>query len=143
MSIAVSQPTGLPSAETIVDGENVLAILVRRNFKPGATEFITTPDSVQQVGLVVYPAGGVVKAHRHPPVEREIRGTPETLMIRMGAVDADLYSSQGALVRTIRLEEGDVIILIDGGHGFRMIEDTVILEVKQGPYLGIHDKVQL
>ena len=40
------------------------------------------------------------------------------------------------------LESGDIIILAAGGHGFEMLEDTEIFEVKQGPYAGENDKTR-
>ena len=40
------------------------------------------------------------------------------------------------------LEQGDVILLADGGHGFKMLEDSEIIEIKQGPYSGDKDKVR-
>jgi hypothetical protein len=38
------------------------------------------------------------------------------------------------------LETGDIILLVAGGHGFRCLEDTVLLEIKQGPYTGLVEK---
>lgn len=119
---------------------SLLAIVVRKNFTPDSTQFVTQSVAVQQVGLIVYPAGEEIAAHYHPPAQRMIHGTPETLIIRSGLVDADIYDPDGQLIRTVRLEEGDVLILVAGGHGFRMSADSVILEVKQGPYLGADDK---
>ena len=35
---------------------------------------------------------------------------------------------------------GDIILLVSGGHDFLMLEDTEMIEVKQGPYAGDDDK---
>jgi hypothetical protein len=44
------------------------------------------------------------------------------------------------LVASRELRSGDITLMVGGGHGFRMQEDTVFLEVKQGPYTGIDEK---
>jgi hypothetical protein len=46
----------------------------------------------------------------------------------------DVYDDDQRLVATHELVEGDVMVMVAGGHGFRMLEDTVLLEIKQGPY---------
>ena len=40
------------------------------------------------------------------------------------------------------LNKGDIILLIKGGHGFSVIEDVKMIEVKQGPYAGDKDKIR-
>ena len=40
------------------------------------------------------------------------------------------------------LGPGDVIILMSGGHGFEVLEDLNMVEVKQGPYVGDADKTR-
>ena len=43
---------------------------------------------------------------------------------------------------TRTLKTGDVILLVSGGHDFEMLEDTDMVEVKQGPYSGVEDKAR-
>jgi hypothetical protein len=126
--------------EHITSGESTLAIIVRRGYRPGATEFVTTPDLNQQVGLIVYPAGGEIARHVHRPLERRTVGTAEVLLVREGSCEIDVYDDGRALVATRVLEQGDVMLMVGGGHGFRMLEDTVLVEVKQGPYPGLDEK---
>jgi hypothetical protein len=40
------------------------------------------------------------------------------------------------------LNQGDVVLLAYGGHGFEMLEDSEMIEVKQGPYAGEMDKIR-
>ena len=40
------------------------------------------------------------------------------------------------------LEQGDVILLASGGHGFQVLEDLEMYEIKQGPYAGENDKTR-
>ena len=101
--------------------------------------FLTPPDFKQQVGFIVYPRGGEVSRHVHRQLERRLTGTSEVLILRSGRCEIDVYNDARELIATRELREGDVMLMVGGGHGFRMLEDTVLLEVKQGPYTG-HDE---
>jgi len=125
--------------DVISAGGNVLAYVVR-GADPGGTTFPVPPEVPLQVGFVVYPAGGEIARHEHVPLERRLDKTCEVLIVRSGSCDVDLYDGDRRLVATERLETGDVILLVEGGHGLRMNEDTVLLEVKQGPYTGLGEK---
>jgi hypothetical protein len=126
--------------ERITSGDDVLALVVRASHRPAATTFLTDPEHVQQVGFVVYGRGGEVARHAHLPVERRIVGTPEVIVVRAGRCELDVFDDRRELVATRELREGDVMVMLGGGHGFRMLEDTVLLEVKQGPYGGEAEK---
>ena len=117
-----------------------LAYIVKGKWKPEQTTFLTPSDFSLQMGLIVYPAGGVIIPHVHLPVVRMVSGTNEVVMVRQGACDVDIYTNDRVLVGTYALEEGDTILLLGGGHGFRMREDTILFEVKQGPFLDGKDK---
>jgi hypothetical protein len=117
-----------------------LAYVIRGSFRPEKTTFLTPPNCKQQVGYVVYPAGGEVARHVHKPLVRELVGTSEVLVVRQGRCLMDVYSDTRELVATRELETGDIMLMVGGGHGFRMLEDTVLLEVKQGPYTGVDEK---
>lgn len=126
--------------ETIATGGTPLASIIRMGRLPSRTTFVTPPALNQQVGFIVYPTGGEIKRHLHRPVERRLVGTSEVLVVLRGRCEVDLYSEERELVATCELREGDIIVVIAGGHGFRMLEDTVLLEVKQGPYTGEDEK---
>ena len=130
----------MESVEHIVFEGKPLAYIVRSEMVPTATTFLTPPDFKQQVGFVVYPTGGEIQRHVHRPVERHLIGTSEVIVVRQGRCEIDIYNNQRQLVATKELREGDILLMIDGGHGFRMLEDTVFLEIKQGPYTGVEDK---
>ncbi len=117
-----------------------IATILRRDFRPEQTTFITPDAYYQQTGLVVYPAGGVIKRHLHLPLQRHLVGTPETILVRAGKVEVDLFGLDRTPLGTWVLEAGDLIILAGGGHGFRCLENTILLEVKQGPYTGLKEK---
>jgi len=126
--------------EIINWNDQPLAYILRPNPLPDKTTFITPPEFKQQVGFIVYPAGGVVKKHLHLPLERHLVGTSEVLVVQKGRCLADIYSDERELVATRELKAGDVMLMVGGGHGFRILEDTVFLEIKQGPFLPVAEK---
>lgn len=126
--------------EKIVWGDVPLAYIIRGDLMPSRTTFLTPPQFKQQVGFVVYPAGGEIQRHVHRPLSRHLIGTSEVLIVRRGRCEIDIYNDDRELVATRELREGDVMLMVGGGHGFHMLEDTVFLEVKQGPYTGQDEK---
>ena len=130
----------MQSVEWIKDGEEVLAMVLRTKYLPDATEFLTPDSYKQQVGFIVYKQGKEIAPHDHKPLERKLIGTSEVLVLKKGKVEASVYSAKRELVQKVILNEGDLLLLVAGGHGFKMIEDSVLLEIKQGPYTGLQEK---
>ena len=129
-----------PYVEIISWKSEPLTYIIRTNTLPERTIFLTPPDFKQQVGFIVYPQGGEIARHIHRPLERHLIGTSEVLVVLKGRCLLDVYNDQRELVATRELQIGDIMLLVGGGHGFRMLEDTVFLEIKQGPYIGVEEK---
>lgn len=130
----------MEQVEKIVSNGKPLAYIIRGELEPTQTTFFTPPEFKQQVGYIVYPAGGEIQRHLHRPLERNLVGTSEVLIVRRGRCQIDIYDDGRKLVASRELRSGDITLMVGGGHGFRMQEDTVFLEVKQGPYTGIDEK---
>lgn len=126
--------------ERLTSNGVVLCLIVRAAVRPESTTFLTPPEYKQQVGFVVYPAGGEIARHVHRPLERHLVGTSEVLLVREGRCLLDVYDDDRTLVATRELGPGDLMLMVGGGHGFRMLEPTVFLEIKQGPYTGLDEK---
>jgi hypothetical protein len=122
--------------ETIADAGVVLAYIAHGAVLPSETTFLTPVECNMQVGHVVYPSGGEIPRHAHLPVERHLVSSTEVLVIQRGRCEVDVYSEDRRLVATRELALGDILISVGGGHGFRVLEDLVLLEIKQGPYPG-------
>lgn len=126
--------------EHITWNSQYIATVIRSGYLPEETTFVTPDAYYQQTGFVVYPKGGVIRRHSHIPIQRHLVGTPEALIVRRGKAEVDLYALDKSLLGTWTLNEGDIILLAGGGHEFRCLEDTVLLEIKQGPYTGLVEK---
>lgn len=119
-----------------------LGILIKANYNQNGIQFFTNDNDSQQLGYMNRPVGYEIKPHRHNLVQREVHLTQEVLFIKSGKVRVDFYSNQQEYLESRILNPGDVILLSDGGHGFKMLEPSEIIEVKQGPYCGEQDKVR-
>jgi mannose-6-phosphate isomerase-like protein (cupin superfamily) len=129
--------------ETITCRDQVLAILVRANYRGDGIRFFTPESFSQQLAYMNRATGYVIPPHVHNPQRREVQLTNEVLFIKSGRVRVDLYGSDKAYTESRVLEAGDVILLVSGGHGFEMLEDSEMIEVKQGPYTGDGDKTRI
>jgi len=135
--------TSMNPIERIACGDELLAVIVRSEFVKDGVEFFTPTTFSQQLGYMNHAAGHVIPAHRHKPAPRHIEYTNEVLFVKSGSVRVDLYNSAEDYVVSSLLRAGDVILLVSGGHGFRMLERTEMVEVKQGPYAGDEDKAAI
>ena len=128
--------------EKIFCGDQLLAIIIKSNYKNEGISFFTPNDFSQQLGYMNRPKGYEIDPHRHNLVERKVFLTQEVLFIRSGKVQVSFYDDNENFVESKVLEKNDIILLASGGHGFKMLENSEIIEVKQGPYCGEEDKVR-
>lgn len=128
--------------EQITNGNIILGIIIYHNYKKDGIDFFTPDDFSQQLGYMNRPKGYIIKPHTHNLVERKVMLTQEVLIIKRGKIRVDFYNNDQDYLESRVLETGDIILLANGGHGFEMLEQSEILEVKQGPYCGEKDKVR-
>jgi hypothetical protein len=128
--------------EQITNKQHTLALLLRSSYKAEGIQFFTPNDFSQQLAYMNRPAGYVIQPHVHNSVKREVSFTKEVLLIRSGRVRVDFYDDEKHYLESRILHTGDVLLLAFGGHGFEMLEDSEIIEVKQGPYAGEADKTR-
>jgi len=118
------------------------AIVINASFRSSGIKFFTDNNFSQQLGYMNRPQGYIIPPHVHNPVPREVQFTQEVLFIKSGKVRVDFYDDEQMYLESRILQQGDVILLALGGHGFEMLEPTEMIEVKQGPYVGEADKTR-
>jgi hypothetical protein len=97
-----------------------------------------------QFGLLAHGAGFVEPAHVHHPAKREIRDLQQMFVVQRGVVAVDFFGPGGRKVAEVTLRTGDGILLVDGAHSVRVLEDMQCISVKQGPFLGAeNDKKEI
>jgi uncharacterized protein YjlB len=128
--------------DKIVYKDQLLAIIIRSSFNKDGIEFFTPGDFSQQLGYMNRPQGYIIDPHVHNLVERKVILTQEVLYIKSGKVRVDFFNDDKQYLESRVVNTGDVILLAAGGHGFEMLENSEMIEVKQGPYCGDEDKVR-
>ena len=120
----------------------LIAIVIPSNFSGEGTHFFTPPDFSQQLAFIHHSTGDKIQEHTHKPNKRIVTLTQEVLFVKKGKVKVKLFDKKNTFIGERILTAGDVILLVSGGHGFEFLEDTQLIEVKQGPYSKVDDKVR-
>jgi mannose-6-phosphate isomerase-like protein (cupin superfamily) len=128
--------------EYIADKGKILSIIIRAQFQKDGIEFFTPNDFSQQLAYMKHGKGYSILPHVHNAVLRNVQLTQEVLFIKSGKLRVDFYDDNHNYLKSRILRDGDVILLAHGGHGFVMLEESEIIEVKQGPYAGERDKTR-
>ena len=114
-----------------------LGILIPKEDRRKGLNFYSEDDDFIQVGIWGYDKGKKLPAHIHNIVTRNVNRTQEVIYVIQGRVKASIYSEDESLVEEIILQEGDILVLLNGAHGYEILDnDTFVLEVKNGPYVG-------
>ena len=128
--------------EKVVDQDILLAVIIRSTYHNEGIEFFTPGNFSQQLAYMQRPPGYEIPPHVHNSVKREVFFTQEVLFLKKGKVKVDFYNDKKQYLESKTISTGDVLLLAAGGHGFQMIEESEIIEVKQGPYAGDNDKTR-
>jgi hypothetical protein len=127
----------MAKAEKITHNGEVYAIIVRGNIKVEGVEFFTPKEYPFQLGVHLREPGLELKPHSHKEKRRIVEISQEMLHICEGKVEVNFYDENKKQFATSILNSGDTILFVRGGHGFKILEKTRIIEVKQGPYEGL------
>ena len=128
--------------EYIQNQTQTFAMIIRASFKGEGINFFTPDEYSLQLAYMNRPTGYEIKPHLHCRVDRKTQLTQEVLVIRKGKLRVDFYNDEKVYLASRILNQGDVILLASGGHGFKAIEEVEVIEVKQGPFAKDLDKVR-
>jgi hypothetical protein len=128
--------------ENIIHGLEPIALIIRADYDGPGIKFFTPDSFSQQVAYMKHPQGHKISAHVHNMVTRQVLYTQEVLFVRRGKVSVKLYDSSKKFIGDRILNPGDLILLCGGGHSFEMLEETAMIEIKQGPFAGERDKTR-
>ena len=121
--------------EKIIHKKKLLALIVRGRYrkKKGVT-FFTPDESTQQFGYIKHKTKHFIKPHMHNKRITKISYTTEVLIILKGILRVDFYGLTKKYLLSKILKPKDIIMLVHGGHGFKVLKNVEMLEIKQGPY---------
>ena len=128
--------------ERISNNGEEMAIIIRSTYKEEGIHFLTPDDYSQQLAYMNHKKGHLIAPHFHNLVPRTVHYTQEVLVIKSGKLRVDFYDESRQKINDTILSAGDIILLCSGGHGFEVLEEVEMVEIKQGPYIGENDKTR-
>lgn len=124
-------------AKEILKDGILYGLIVHGNAIKEGLQFYTEDKSFLQVGSWKYKKGKVLNPHAHLICERKSNLTQEFVYVKKGSIEVKIYDQNDEVIKQEILKAGDFIILFAGGHSYKILEDTEVIEVKNGPYPGI------
>ena len=129
--------------EKIKHKKKLFALIVRGKYRnrKGIT-FFTENKDIQQFGYMNHKKNHIIKPHIHKSQTRKLIYTSEVIHILKGKLRVDFYNTKKKYLFSKVLNEKDIIMLVHGAHGFKVLKDVQMIEIKQGPYITKLDKVK-
>ena len=129
--------------EKILHKKRLFALIVRRQFrKKSGINFFTSKEATQQFGFMKHKKNHIIKPHKHNKRLTRILITTEVILLLKGTLRVDFYNDKNKYLFSKKINERDIIMLIHGGHGFKVLKNVEMIEVKQGPYSLASDKIK-
>ena len=129
--------------EKILHKKRLFALIVRKQFrKKSGINFFTSKEATQQFGFMKHKKNHIIKPHKHNKRLTRILGTTEVILLLKGTLRVDFYNDKNRYLFSKKINERDIIMLIHGGHGFKVLKNAEMIEVKQGPYSLASDKIK-
>ena len=129
----------MKEAEYVGSNGKTYAIVIRKDIEVENVKFFTKEHDTLQVGMHKKVKDSVFLPHLHKKISRTIDVTEEFLYIISGRVSISIYDENKKKIKEVVLDSGDSVLFTAGGHGIKILEDTRIIEVKQGPYTNVKD----
>ena len=129
--------------EKIFNQKKLYALIVRNSYKKKkGVSFFTDKNATQQFGYMNHKKNYIILPHRHNKRQSKILLTTEVIIILKGILRVDFYNNKEKYLFSKKLYSNDLIMLSNGGHGFKVLKNVKMIEVKQGPYSLSMDKVK-
>ena len=117
-------------------------IIYPNKFKKKGVHFASPNNFTKQVGILNFPKNHFIRPHKHTRYLRKIYRTSEVLFVKKGKLRVDFYNNQKKYLFSKIVEKDNIIILNEGSHGFKILQNSSIIEIKQGPFIKILDKTR-
>ena len=129
--------------EKIKYKNKLFALIVRGKYRnKKGISFFTDKKDIQQFGYMNHKKNHIIKPHIHKRQTRKLLHTSEVILILKGILRVDFYDIKKKYLFSKKIKEKDIIMLVHGAHGFKVIKDVQMIEIKQGPYISKLDKIK-
>jgi|TARA_B110000090_G_C13240883_1_gene392458 hypothetical protein len=127
----------------IIYKKKLYALIIKESYqKKKGISFFTKDDSNQQIGFMNHPKNYIIKPHKHQKRETKIYLTTEVIILQKGKLRVDFYDNKKKYLFSVVIKKHEIVMLVHGGHGFKVLEPVKMLEIKQGPFVSNKDKVK-
>ncbi|MCF7892147.1 MAG: radical SAM protein, partial [Candidatus Omnitrophica bacterium] len=126
-----------------IKDNRLLGILIKKDYKPEGFEVLTAMDEPFSITCFERKKDTKGNLHYHNSVQEtnpfgdKLR--QEFVHVLKGKIKVFVYTKEWELIDTVVLNSGDSIYLTEA-HQVEFLEDTTLLEVKQGPYPSTRDE---
>ena len=129
--------------EKVLHKNKLFALIVRGKFrKKSGINFFTSKKATQQFGYMKHKKNHIIKPHNHNKRLTKILSTTEVILLLKGTLRVDFYDNKKEYLFSKIIKEKDIIMLVHGGHGFKVLKNVEMVEIKQGPYSLSSDKIK-
>ena len=127
----------------IVHKNKLYALIIKETYqnKKGIS-FFTKNSANQQIGFMNHPKNYIIEPHKHQKRQTKIFITSEVIILQKGKLRVDFYDNKKKYLFSITLTKNQIIMLVHGSHGFKILEPVKMLEIKQGPFIKNKDKIK-
>ena len=129
--------------EKILYKNKLFALIVRGKYRnKRGVNFFTSKSNTQQFGYMKHKKDYIIEPHRHNKRLTRILTTTEVILLLKGVLRVDFYENKKKYLFSKIIKEKDIIMLVHGGHGFKVLKNVEMIEVKQGPFSLSSDKTK-
>ena len=114
--------------------KKILGLIISHKQSKNKVNFYTPNSFTQQVGFISHNKGTYIKPHTHTKFLRKIYKTSEVLYVKKGKIRVDFYLSKKKYLFSKIVTKNKILILLEGSHGFKILKNCSIIEIKQGPF---------
>ena len=123
--------------------KKLYALIVDNNYrKMRGVNFFSSNDLPQQFGSIYQKKNHIIPPHTHRKRSTKVFITSEVLIILKGILRIDFYDLKQKYLFSKIIKKGQIIFLLHGSHGFKVVKDLQMIEVKQGPFKKNMDKIK-
>lgn len=119
--------------ENIFLNKKLVAVRVRAF--PDGTNPVSSPDGALQLLTMKRAKGDVAKAHRHIPKRRVTTLLQECLIVVKGKIRYELFDNNKKCFRRVVVKAGEAMLILNVAHEVYFLEDSLVYEVKNGPFI--------
>tara|TARA_B100000035_G_C20832857_1_gene479488 strand:- start:265 stop:681 length:417 start_codon:yes stop_codon:yes gene_type:complete len=131
------------SKDIIIDNKLVAKVFRYKKKKFSGIKFFTSNNLNLQLGLMAHSKNHLIEPHVHLNKKKIIRQMSELLILFSGRLKVYFYNKKNVNIKSTILNKKDMILLLAGAHGFKVLKKLEMIEIKQGPFKEKQDKIKL